>query len=97
MPPDGPDLAFVWELLGAYAWVSFALVVGTALGRRGSSLIALTLAPLLLGYGLTTYFWIDPGKVAGILSIPMPVDVPAAGLRAALADIYWAAGGTCRH
>ena len=91
MPPDGPDLAFVWELLGAYAWVSFALVVGTALGRRGSSLIALTLAPLLLGYGLTTYFWIDPGKVAGILSIPMPVGVPAAGLRAALADIYWAA------
>ncbi len=89
-PPAGPDLAFVWELLGVYAWVSFALVVGTALRRRGSWLIVLTLAPMLLGFGVHTFLWHDLDKVAGILSIPVPVGVPAAGLRATLADIYWA-------
>ena len=35
-PPFGPNLAFVEELLGAYAWMSLALVVATVLLRRAS-------------------------------------------------------------
>ena len=88
-PPGGPDLAFAWELLGAYAWVSFALVVVTAMRRRGSWLMSLLLAPLLLSYGLHTFFPSDPDKVAGLLAVPLPAGLPAAGLRAGLADIYW--------
>ena len=88
-PPTGPDLAFVWELLGVYAWVSFALVVVTALRRRGSWLTALALVPLLLGYGLHTFVWDNPSEIAGILRLPVPAGLPAAGLRASLADIYW--------
>ena len=89
-PPVGPDLAFVWELVGVYAWVSFALVVGTALLRRGSWLAALSLAPSPAQPRVST---LSSGtsfsKVAGILWLPMPTGLPAAGLRAALADIYW--------
>ena len=69
--------------------MSFVLVVVTALRQRGSWLAALLLAPLLLSYGLHTFVWSDPGKVAGILWLPMPVGPPAAGLRASLAQIYW--------
>jgi len=76
--------------LGVYAWVSFVLVVVTALRRRGSWLTAMTLAPLLLSYGLTTFLWHDPSLIAGILRFPIPAGLPAAGLRAALANIYWA-------
>ena len=50
-PPSGPDLAFVEELLGAYAWISLALVVATALLRRASGFTALTTAPFLLTAG----------------------------------------------
>ena len=84
-PPFGPDMAFVWELLGVYAWASFVLVVVTALARRGSWRIALLLAPLLLTYGLWTLRAMGPGIVQG----PVPAGLPAAGLRASLADIYW--------
>ena len=92
-PPAGPDLAFVWELLGVYAWVSLAAVAVSALRLRGSWLSALTLAPLLLSYGLHTFVWRAPDGVAGTLSVPIPIGLPAPGLRAALGDIYWAAGG----
>ena len=88
-PPAGPDLAFVWELLGVYAWVSFALVVVTALRQRGSWPAALLLVPLLLSYGLHTFVWSDPSKVAGILRLPLPAGLPDIGLRASVADIYW--------
>ena len=88
-PPLGPDLAFVWELLGVYAWVSFVLVVVTALRQRGSWLAAVLLAPLLLSYGLHTFIWSDPSRIAGILWLPLPAGLPAAGLRASLAGIYW--------
>ena len=88
-PSAGPDLAFVWELVGVYAWVSLALVVVTALRQRGSWLTALTLAPLLLSYGLHTFVWSAPGGVAGILWLPSPAGLPAAGLRASIAEIYW--------
>ena len=84
-PPFGPDLAFVTELLGAYAWTSFILVVVTALARRGSWRIALLLAPLLLSDGLWTWQSWGPGIVQG----PVPAGLPAAGLRASLADTYW--------
>ena len=84
-PPFGPDLAFATEVLGIYAWMSFALVVVTALVRRGSWPIALLLAPLLLSYGLWTWQAWGPGILQG----PVPAGLPAAGLRASLADIYW--------
>ena len=84
-PPFGPDMAFTWELLGVYGWVSFALVVVTALMRWGSWWTALLLAPLMLTYGLWTWEPAGPGLVQG----PAPAGLPAAGLRASLADIYW--------
>ena len=89
-PPGGPDLAFTWELLGVYAWLSFALVVVTALRRRGSWLPVLVLSPLLLSYGAHTFVWNTPSLIEGILRLPVPSGWPSAGLRAALADIYWA-------
>lgn len=88
-PPRGPDLAFVWELVGVYAWVSFAMVVGTALLRRGSWLGMLAVAPLLLSPGVTTFLWYELDRVAGILWFPVPAGPPATGLRAAMASIWW--------
>ncbi|MCY3913762.1 MAG: hypothetical protein OXG43_11040 [Chloroflexi bacterium] len=84
-PPIGPDLAFVQELLGAYAWTSFALVVATGLLRRGSWRVALVVAPLLLTAGAWT--WTNLG--GGILRLPVPTGAPAAGSWEALADVYW--------
>ena len=84
-PPSGPDLAFVEELLGAYAWISLALVVATALLRRASGFTALTTAPLLLTAGA----WTLTGSPDSILAAPIPAGLPAAGLRASLMEIYW--------
>ena len=84
-PPMGPDPAFVNELLGVYAWVSFVLVVATALAVRGSWWVALLLAPLLLSTGLWT--WSSVGN--GILQFPIPAGWPDAGLRASLGEMYW--------
>ena len=84
-PPSGPNLAFGSELLDAYAWTSFALVVVTAMVPRGSWRIALLLAPLLLTAGAWT--WASAGN--GILQGPVPAGLPEAGLRASLGDIYW--------
>ena len=89
-PPVGPDLAFVQELLGAYAWTSLALVVVTALLRRGSWRVALVIAPLLLTAGAWT--WTSLG--GGILQGPVPAGLPAAGFGASLADIYWPSAGS---
>lgn len=88
-PPAGPDLAFVWELVGVYVWVGFALVVVTAMRRRGSWLSTLTLAPLLLSYGLHTFVWSAPGGVSGILGIALPAGLPAAGLHTSLSEVFW--------
>ena len=88
-PPVGPDLAFVQELLGAYAWTSLALVVVTALLRRGSWRVALVLAPLWLTAGAWT--WTSLG--GGILQGPVPAGLPAAGFGPSLADIYWPSVG----
>ena len=86
-PPFGPDLAFVTELLGAYAWTGFVLVVATVLLRYGGRVAVLALAPLLLTHGAWTLVW--PGDAPVILQISAPAGVPAAGLRASLAEIYW--------
>ena len=85
-PPTGPDLAFTTELFGAYAWTVLILVTATLLTRRGSWVVALALLPLLLAPGAWTLVF---GEQPTLLHIPLPVDVPSAGLRAALSDVYW--------
>lgn len=88
-PPVGPDLAFVQELLGAYAWTAFALVVVTALLARGSWTVALIVAPLLLTAGAWT--WTELG--GGILQVPAPAGLPGAGFGESLVSVYWPALG----
>ena len=83
-PPSGPDLAFVQELLGAYAWMGLVLVVVTTLLRRASGFAVLITAPLLLTAGAWTY-----GMHGSILEAPVPTGIPAAGLRAWLMDAFW--------
>ncbi len=86
-PPVGPDLAFVTELLGAYVWMSLALTVVTLLLHRGSWVVMLALAPLLLTTGSSTLG--NVGTTADILRIPLPTGVPAAPMPASLGEIYW--------
>ncbi len=83
-PPFGPDPAFVTELVGAWVWTSYALVVGTLLLRRGSWLAAATLGPLLLAAGTQTLLFASPG----VLQVPIPTGMPAPGLRASLGSVY---------
>ena len=83
-PPVGPDPAFVTELLGAYLWMSYVLIVGTLLLRRGSWLAVATLAPLLLAVGTQTFLFVSPG----VLQVPVPAGIPAPGLRASLATVF---------
>ena len=85
-PPTGPDLAFVSELLGAYAWTCLVLIVIAALLRRAPAIAVLVAAPLLLANGLWT--WTSPADGA-ILHGPIPAGLPEAGLGASLGDIYW--------
>ena len=85
-PPSGPDLAFVEELLGAYAWTSLALVVGTALLRRTSGFASLVTTPLLITVGAWTLVL---GVPESIVDVVVPAGIPAAGLRASLTDILW--------
>jgi hypothetical protein len=87
-PPAGPDLAFTTELLGAYAWTSLTLLTGSLLLRRGSSAGILALMPLLLAPGAWTLVF---GEQPFLLKFPIPVDMPVAGVRAALAEMYWPA------
>ena len=84
-PPVGPDLAFVTELLGAYAWTSFVLVVITGLLRRASGFAVLATVPLLLTAGAWTLEFNPPPH---ILQLPVPEGIPTAGIRASLTDIY---------
>ncbi len=87
-PPVGPNLPFTTELLGAYVWTGFALSVAMLLRRIGGWVSLPVLLPLLLTTGAWTLVGsiIDPPD---ILQVLVPIGLPAAGLRATLADIYW--------
>lgn len=85
-PPVGPDLAFTTEVLGAYAWTGFALVVATALLRR-SGVSAVILTPLIVTAGAWSLIWY--ADAPHILKVAMPAGIPEAGIRASLGDIYW--------
>ena len=85
-PPLGPDLAFTTELVGAYAWTSLILLAATLLMRGGSWIGALILTPLLLAAGAWTLVFAEQPT---LLQVPVPTGIPAAGLRAALTDVYW--------
>ena len=85
-PPAGPGPVFMIELLGAYVWTSFVLVIATTLVRLGG-MAALTLTPLLLTAGAwTLVHYTEP---PGLLRVPLPAGIPAAGLRASLGSVYW--------
>ena len=86
MPPAGPDIALTTEVLGAYVWTSFALVVVATLRRSGSWFGPLILMPLLLTAGTWTLVLGDPPP---LLRIPVVTGVPVAGLRSALTDLHW--------
>ena len=85
-PPTGPDMALTTEVLGAYGWTSFALVVATALRNRGSWFGALILVSLVLSAGTWTLLVSEP---PALLKVVVPSGIPAAGLRAALGSTYW--------
>ena len=88
-PPFEPDLPLTTEVLGAYIWAGFILIVATVLRRYCGWAGALVLTPLLLTAGAwTLVLWIQPPSV---LEIPVPAGLPQAGLRAALAATYWPA------
>ena len=87
-PSFGPDLSFTTEILGAYAWTSFALVVATTLYHRSGRVALVTLTPMLLSPGAWTLGGVGvPPK--DILQTVVPVGLPDAGLRASLAGLYW--------
>ncbi|MDE2869719.1 MAG: hypothetical protein OXN91_13860, partial [Chloroflexota bacterium] len=87
-PPIGPDLAFVTELVCAYVWTGFALIVASTLKRHASWPIVLVLCPLLLTAGGWTLAFREPAAPV-ILKILAPTGLPGAGIRASLAEIYW--------
>ena len=84
-PPVGPDLGFVTELLGAYIWMSLALVIATLLLQRASIFAAMLTAPLLITAGAWTFTWVGEG----LLEIPVLTGVPSAEAGASLMGIYW--------
>ena len=90
-PPFGPDLALVTEMLGAYLWMSFALVVGTLMFSWGSWIAVVAVAPLVLTAGAWTQIHYAPPP--GIVQLPGPGEWPAlnASVRTWLADVYWPA------
>ena len=85
-PPVGPDLAFATEVLGAYVWIGFVLVVATALMRRAGA-SALIVAPLMVTAGAWSLIWY--ADAPHILKVAVPAGIPEAGIRASLGDIYW--------
>ena len=85
-PPAGPDLAFTTEILSAYIWTGFAMVIATVLVRHGGN-GALVLAPLALTAGAWSLIWYtQPPDIARIL---VPAGIPTAGIRSTLTEIYW--------
>ena len=86
MPPVGPDLAFTTEVLGAYIWTGFIMVIATAVLRHGRT-SALVLVPLLVTAGAWSLIWY--ADAPSILKVAVPAGIPGAGIRASLGDIYW--------
>ncbi len=86
VPPGGPDLALTTEVVGAYMWTSFALVVATTIGSRGSWFSTSILTPLILTAGTWTLLVSEP---PALLRILVPTGAPEAGIRAALGGVYW--------
>lgn len=88
-PPFGPDLALVTEVLGAYLWMSFALVVGTLIFSRGSWIAVVAVAPLVLTAGAWTQVHYAPPP--GIVLLPGAGELPGlnASVRTWLAEVYW--------
>ena len=72
-------------ILGAFTWTSFALIVVTMLLARAPRFVVLVTASLLLTAGAWTIATVGDG----LLKIPIPAGLPAAGLHASLTDIYW--------
>ena len=87
-PSTGPGPVLATELIGAYVWTSFAMIVVTALRQRSDWRSAFLLAPLLLTAGAWTLTG-QLNEVPNILSIPVPTDMHTAGLRGSLASLYW--------
>ena len=85
-PPFGLDLHFSEKFLSVYVWTGLFLIVATALWRRGSGFATLIAAPLLLTAGALVRV---VGEPASIVEVPIPAEVPAAGLRSSLMDIFW--------
>ena len=84
-PPAGPDFAFVSEVLGAYFWTSLALIVVTALQRRGGWLAVVAVAPLLITAG--AWSWLGMRSVLTVL-VPVPAELSSAAA-AAIGEAYW--------
>ena len=87
-PPVGPNLVLVTELLSAYIWTSFALVVITALLYHGGWLPTLVFSPLILTAGAWTLVG-QLNKIPNIVQIAFPQDLSITGLGEALGPIYW--------
>ena len=85
-PPAGPDLALVAEILEAFSWTSFALLVGAWILKRGSWIGVLVVAPLLLSAGAWTPL---KDTAPALIQLPAIAEVPTDGFRASLAGIYW--------
>jgi len=85
-PPVGPDFAFTTEVLSAFIWTGFVLVVATALMRH-AGVSALVITPLLLTAGAWSLIWY--ADAPHILRVAMPSGIPEAGIRASLGDIFW--------
>ena len=87
-PPVGPDLAFTTELLGAYAWTSLAMIVGTTLRQRGGWISYSTLTPLLLTAGAWTLVF---SEAPAVLQLPVPTSFTEPGILTSLGEVYWPA------
>ena len=91
-PPFGPNAAFTTEVIDAFIWTSFALVLTAMVLQSGSWVAAVSTCPLLLSFGLWTQ--VPYAAPPGIVEIPVPSGIPEAGLRASLLDIYWPSAPT---
>ena len=83
----GPGLALTTEILGAFVAAALAVLVVAAAADLGASRLTMALVlPLLLSPGLWTLVVFSDRPAA--VQVPIPVGVPAAGLRAALESLY---------